>query len=147
MGPKRDYALNGSCCDHDLCNEHDPQNTATELPSTVVRPTAASTFFVTLVYELSPLYTQSQLLTSFRQSSEKHLVFPWGVFQSCVGKAQKVVIAVYRIIFAQCYFRLLHLQTVSFRLEFARTQLCLKGDTCTCILRHENSTSFKFACW
>lgn len=74
-------------------------------------------------------------------------VFPWGVFQSCVGKAQKVVIAVYRIICAQCYFRLLHLQTVSFRLEFARTQLCLKGDTCTCILRHENSTSFKFACW
>lgn len=147
MGPKRDYALNGSCCDHDLCNEHDPQNTATELPSTVVRPTAASTFFVTLVYELSPLYTQSQLLTSFRQSSEKHLVFPWGVYQSCVGKSQKVVIAVYRIICAQCYFRLLHLQTVSFRLEFARTQLCLKGDTCTCILRHENSTSFKFACW
>ncbi|XP_052709757.1 uncharacterized protein LOC128184354 isoform X2 [Crassostrea angulata] len=42
MGPKRDYALNGSCCDHDLCNEHDPQNTATELPSTVVRPTAAT---------------------------------------------------------------------------------------------------------
>lgn len=72
-------------------------------------------------------------------------VFPWGVFPSCVGKAQKVAIAVYRIIFAQCYFRLLHLQTVSSRLEFTRTQLCLKGDTC--ILRHGNSTCLKFARW
>ncbi|XP_078322446.1 uncharacterized protein LOC111105152 isoform X2 [Crassostrea virginica] len=42
VGPKRDYALNGSCCDHDLCNEHDPQNTATEQPSSIARPTAAT---------------------------------------------------------------------------------------------------------
>lgn len=101
MGPKRDYALNGSCCDHDLCNEHDPQNTATELPSTVVRPTAASTFFVTLVYELSPLYTQSQLLTSFRQSSEKHLeVFFLEVFFRAVLEKPKKLWLLYTGLFA-----------------------------------------------
>lgn len=147
MGPKRDYALNGSCCDHDLCNEHDPQNTATELPSTVVRPTAASTFFVTLVYELSPLYTQSQLLTSFRQSSEKHLeVFFLEVFFRAVLEKPKKLWLLYTGLFVPSVIFAFY-TCKQFRLEFARTQLCLKGDTCTCILRHENSTSFKFACW
>ncbi|KAK3098618.1 hypothetical protein FSP39_021264 [Pinctada imbricata] len=36
---KRDYALNGSCCDHDFCNQHDPQKTPTERPNVQIRPT------------------------------------------------------------------------------------------------------------
>ncbi|XP_048771142.1 uncharacterized protein LOC125677190 [Ostrea edulis] len=54
-GPKRDYALNGSCCNFDLCNEHDLQNAATVDPS-VQKPTAAPVQYDDLC-ELSDLDT------------------------------------------------------------------------------------------
>ncbi|XP_061176055.1 uncharacterized protein LOC133185007 [Saccostrea echinata] len=57
FGPKRDYALNGSCCSQDLCNEHDPQNTATAAPSTITRPTALPVKYDELC-ELSDLNTE-----------------------------------------------------------------------------------------
>lgn len=57
------------------------------------------------------------------------------ITSNCVFKA-----TVYRVIFRPCYFALLHLQTVSPRLNFAQTHFCIRDN-----LGHWNSPCLKFA--
>lgn len=85
-----------------------------------------ASFFISLISQ----FRDTQI---HRHWSYKNLLFITSHFTkhliSCLDTTWILTtVTVYRVVFALCYFHLLHLQTVSPHLEFAQIKLCFKRD-------------------
>lgn len=93
------------------------------------------------IFRLEPLYKYSSILLHLYLCGENKLLFTTLYILSEKRHAYEIL---YTGLFSHReIFVLLHLQTLSPRLELVQTKLCLKRDS----LIHWNSSSFKFVRW